>query len=91
MFLPSSIPHSIRCHYCLPFNQESKLKWNEHPHPFLNFYGGKKSKYLSYYCDKCKNGFTTTESDTISLNRYKLNKIRIQKIKKIYENMDNHI
>lgn len=90
MFLPSSIPHSIRCPFCQPFDtwedQEAKLKWNEHPHP-----GGKKSKYLSYYCDKCKNGFTTTESDTISLNRYKLNKIRIQKIKKIYENMDNHI
>ena len=82
MFLPSSIPHSIRCHYCLTFNQEAKLKWT---------CDWSSTKYLSYYCDKCKNGFTTTESDTISLNRYNLNKIRIQKIKKIYENMDNHI
>ena len=67
--LPENIPHSLRCPYCQPLDgweeQEAKLEWNLHPHP-----NGTKSDYLTYRCDKCKNGFTTTESDTISLNRY---------------------
>lgn len=29
-------------------------------------------KVLVYYCNGCKNGFTTTESDTISVVRIKL-------------------
>lgn len=28
-------------------------------------------KILVYYCHNCKNGFTTTESDTISVKRIK--------------------
>lgn len=76
--LPNNIPHSIRCPHC---GQEAKLEWNLHPHP-----NGAKSEYLSYRCDSCKNGFTTTESDKISLKRYHSKKrsvYRKDKIKRI--------
>jgi hypothetical protein len=85
MILPSSIPHSLRCPSCQPFDgwkeQDAKLQWQWHPHP-----NGTKSEYLSYYCDNCKNGFTTTASDTISLSRYHSKKrslLRKEKIKKL--------
>ena len=80
--LPKNIPHSIRCPYCQPFDgwkeQLANLKWDLH----INT----GSEYLSYYCDKCRNGFTTTESDTISLSRYHSKKrslLRKDKIKKL--------
>jgi len=80
--LPDNIPHSVRCPYCQPLDgwkeQEAKLEWNSHPH--LN---GSKSEYLSYRCDKCSNGFTTTESDTISLNRYHSKKRSVYRKNKI--------
>ena len=84
MILPKNIPHSLRCPNCQPLDgwekQDAKLEWRLHPHP-----NGTKSEYLSYYCDKCKNAFTTTESDTISLSRYHSKKrslLRKEKIKK---------
>lgn len=61
MKLPDSIPHWIDCPYCTYF--ESKLKW-QMANP------GSVVETLVYYCDNCKNGFTTTESDTISLRHY---------------------
>ena len=82
--LPNNISHSIRCPHC---GQEAKLECNLHPHP-----NGAKSEYLSYRCDSCKNGFTTTESDTISLKRYHSKKrsvYRKDKIKRLYENLDS--
>lgn len=81
--LPKNIPHSIRCPYC--DKQEAQLEWqNSNP--------GSTSETLVYYCYKCKNGFTTTESDTISLKRYHSKKrsvYRRTKIKRLYENLDS--
>jgi protein-arginine kinase activator protein McsA len=73
MILPSSIPHSLRCPSC----QEhlANLKWD------LHITTG--SKYLSYYCDNCKNGFTTTASDTISLKHYHSKKRSVYRKNKI--------
>ncbi len=82
MILPKSIPHSLICPSCQPFDgwkeQLANLQWQFHPHP-----NGLKSEYLSYYCDKCSNGFTTTESDTISLNRYNSKKRSLLRKNKI--------
>jgi len=85
MILPNNIPHSLRCPSCQPFDdwkeQDAKLQWQWHPHP-----NGTKSEYLSYYCNNCKNGFTTTASDKISLSRYHSKKrslLRKEKIKKL--------
>jgi len=82
MILPDSIPHSLKCPFCEPFDgwkeQLANLKWD------LHITTG--SKYLSYYCDSCKNGFTTTASDTISLRHYNSKKrsfLRKDKIKKL--------
>ena len=63
MLLPSNIPHTIGCPRCEEI--QAILQWQFHPHP-----NGGKSEYLSYHCDKCNHSFTTTESDTISMNRY---------------------
>jgi hypothetical protein len=82
--LPTTITQKLRCPNCKPFDGKEELanlKWSFHTHP-----GGAKSEYLVYYCDICNTGFTTTESDTISLRRYKSKKrglIRKQKIKNI--------
>ena len=80
--LPKNIPHSLRCPSCQPLDgwkeQLANLKWDLHI--------STGSEYLSYYCDNCKNGFTTTESDTISLSRYHSKKrslLRKLKIKKL--------
>ena len=76
--LPNNIPHSIRCPYC--DKQEAKLEWQK-ANP------GSSSETLVYYCDSCKNGFTTTDSDTISLKRYHSKKrsvYRRDKIKRKY-------
>jgi hypothetical protein len=79
MILPKSIPHSLRCPSCQPFDgwkeQLANLKWD------LHITTG--SKYLSYYCDNCKNGFTTTESDTISLKHYHSKKRSVYRKNKI--------
>jgi len=82
MILPTSIPHSLRCPRCQPFDgwkeQLANLKWDLHI--------ATGSKYLSYYCDNCKNGFTTTASDTISLKHYHSKKrslLRKDKIKRL--------
>lgn len=75
MNLPISIPHLIICPYC---QKESKLEWQK-----SSFY-----EILVYYCHECKSGFTTTESDTISLKKYNLKKrsiLRKDIIKKIYK------
>ena len=80
MNLPNSIPHSIDCPSCQS-KQLAKLEWALHPHA-----SGQNIEYLSYYCDNCNNGFTTTESDTISLNRYNSKKrslFRKDKIKRL--------
>jgi hypothetical protein len=82
MILPTSIPHSLRCPSCQPFDgwkeQLANLKWD------LHITTG--SKYLSYYCDNCKDGFTTTASDIISLRHYNSKKrslLRKDKIKRL--------
>ena len=75
MKLPNSIPHSIECPFCE--NSFSKLEYQKNT---LGY------DYLVYYCDFCKSGWTTTESDTISLNLYnslKRKKNRKDKIDKL--------
>lgn len=82
MDLPNSIPHSVNCPSCMPFGlnwkgQLAELEWQTDTSGYF---------YLSYYCRNCTNGFTTTESDTISLNRYNSKKrslFRKDKIKKL--------
>jgi len=85
MDLPNSIPHSIDCSSSQPMNgwskQLAKLEWALHPHA-----SGQNIEYLSYCYENCNNGFTTTESDTISLNRYNSKKrslFRKDKIKRL--------
>jgi transcriptional regulator NrdR family protein len=74
MILPDSIPHCVDCPYCT--HSESKLEWqNANPGSFV--------ETLVYYCDNCKNGFTTTESDTISLKRYHSKKRSVYRKNKI--------
>ena len=83
MILPSSIPHSLKCPFC--DKQDVKLEWQK-----ANT--GSMSETLVYYCDNCKYGFTTTESDKISLKRYyskKRSVYRKYKIKRLYENLDS--
>ena len=87
MILPKNIPHSLRCPWCQPLDvhdnlcagweeQEAKLEWQK-----ANT--GSISETLVYYCDKCKNGFTTTESDTISLSKYQSKKRSLLRKEKI--------
>ena len=80
MILPKNIPHSLRCPYCQPLDgweeQEAKLEWQK-----ANT--GSISETLVYYCDNCKNGFTTTESDTISLSKYQSKKRSLLRKEKI--------
>jgi len=78
MNLPDSIPHSIKCPICysLESNIEANLEWQNQ----------NGNEYLSYYCDNCKNGWTSDESDEISLRHYKSKKrslLRKEKIKKL--------
>lgn len=81
MNLPNSIPHYFKCPYCTFDNFESKLEWQK-ANP------GSITETLVYYCDNCRNGFTTTESDKISLDHF-INKKRSlkrkDKIKRINE------
>ena len=73
MNLPDSIPHSIDC----PCGQIANLEW---------VYPNTLRKYLCYYCNDCKNSFTTTQSDEISMSIYYSKKRSIgrkDKIKKI--------
>lgn len=73
MKLPDTIPHSIDC----PCGQIANLEWQ---------YPSALRKYLSYYCKDCKNSFTTTLSDEISMSIYNSKKRSIKrkdKIKKI--------
>ena len=73
--LPKNIPHSMRCPFC---SGVAELEWQK--------YTGNITEYLSYYCKTCENAFTTTESDEISLRKYKVKKrslLRKLKIKKI--------
>ena len=74
MILPKNIPHSLRCPYC--DKQEAKLEWQK-ANP------GSISETLVYYCDNCRNGFTTTESDTISLSKYHSKKRSLLRKEKI--------
>lgn len=82
MDLPSSIPNSMNCPSCMPaglsWNEQlAKLEWQMYKSGY---------SYLVYYCDNCKNGWTTTESDEISLkfrNNKKRSEKRKYKIKKI--------
>ena len=89
MKLPTTIAQTLRCPNCKPFDgkeQLANLKWNFHPHPGVKRSSFSSSEYLVYYCNICNTGFTTTESDTISLRRYRSKKrslIRKQKIKNI--------
>jgi hypothetical protein len=79
MKLPDSIPHSLNCPYSC--HSKAELEWQKAP--------GSVTKNLVYYCHECKNGFTTTESDTISLKHYNNKKrslVRKDKIKKINDN-----
>jgi hypothetical protein len=83
MKLPNSIPHSIKCPCCVSNGcdeQLAKLEWQK--------YSSNSSEHLSYYCDNCKNGWTTNESDELSF-KYFQNKERSinrkNKINKINE------
>ena len=81
MILPKNIKHSLRCPWCQPEGlnwkeQEAKLEWQKANK-------GSISETLVYYCDNCKNGFTTTESDTISLSKYQSKKRSLLRKKKI--------
>jgi hypothetical protein len=84
MKLPDSIPHSLNCPYSWrhqQYHSKAELEWQK-ANP------GSVVKTLVYYCHVCKNGFTTTESDTISLKHYNNKKrslVRKDKIKKINE------
>jgi hypothetical protein len=65
----------MRCPFC---SGVAELEWQK--------YTGNITEYLSYYCKTCENAFTTTESDEISLRKYKVKKrslLRKLKIKKI--------
>ena len=78
MNLPDSIPHSIDC----PCGQIANLEW-QYPSALHKFLG---LKHLSYYCKDCKNSFTTTSSDEVSMcifNSKKRSLKRKNKIKKI--------
>jgi hypothetical protein len=82
MDLPKSIPHFIVCPSCTP----SDLNWNEQLAGLEWQIDAWGHPYLVYYCKNCKNGFTTTESDTISLERYNSKKrsvLRKNKISKL--------
>lgn len=73
MNLPNSIPHSIDC----PCGQIAHLEW---------VYPNALRKYLCYNCKDCKNSFTTTQSDEISMHIYYSKKRSIgrkDKIKRI--------
>lgn len=73
MNLPNSIPHSIDC----PCGQIANLEW---------VYPNALRKYLSYYCKDCKNSFTTTSSDEVSMHIFNSKKRSLKrkgKIKKI--------
>lgn len=84
MKLPDNIPHSLDCPYQWKhqqYNYSAKLEWQK-ANP------GSVTKTLVYYCHVCKNGFTTTESDEISLKHYYSKKrsiVRKNKIKIINE------
>jgi len=81
MLLPKNIEHSLECPYAKCLSFYAKLEWQK-ANP------GSITETLVYYCYNCRNGFTTTESDTISLrhfNNKKLSLIRKDKIKKVYE------
>lgn len=77
--MTQSLPNSHLCSFC---SGTAILEEQD--------YGG-ICKYLVYYCHSCKNGFTTTESDTISIARIQSTKRKIristrrkEKIKKIF-------
>ena len=78
MNLPNSIPHSIDCHSC--DNILSKLGWRKDNWGY---------DYLVYNCSFCKQGWTTNESDEISIRSRQSKKRSIkrkEKIKKIHKN-----
>jgi hypothetical protein len=58
----------------MPFEQHALLEWQNHPNGYC---------YLVYYCNNCKNGWTTTECDEMTLKKRNIANIRISKIKKI--------
>ena len=78
MNLPNSIPHSIDCPSCdnsLAKLQSVKDNWGY--------------DYLVYNCSFCKQGWTTNESDEISISSRQSKKRSIkrkEKIKKIHKN-----
>lgn len=84
MNLPNSIPHSIECPSCVPsgLNWDVRLAVLEWQKDTWGF------DYLVYYCENCKNGYTTTESDELSIKTRHIKKrseIRKLKVKKINE------
>jgi len=82
MNLPNSIPHSINCPSCMP----SGLNWKEQLAELEWQVDNSGYFYLSYYCKNCTNGWTTNDSDEISLRQRKIKKrslLRKDKIKKI--------
>ena len=58
MILSTTIPKTQNCAFC---DNVSILEEQD--------YQSISKALLVYYCSKCKNGFTTTESDTISVYR----------------------
>ena len=73
--LPKSIPHSMECPVCS--NSIAKLQWQKDSRGF---------DYLIYSCSFCKEGWTTNESDEISIKNRQIKKrslIRKDKIKRL--------
>ena len=75
MNLPNSIPHSVDCPSC--DNDLAKLQWQKDTSGY---------DYLVYNCSFCKEGWTTNESDEISV-KTRQNKKRNDKIK---DKIKNH-
>jgi Zn finger protein HypA/HybF involved in hydrogenase expression len=80
--LPKNIPHSVKCPRCVPSGLNwdenlARLEWQKDTWGF---------DYLVYYCENCKEGFTTTKSDELSIKTRQIKKrnlIRKNKIKKL--------
>jgi hypothetical protein len=90
MLLPNNIPHTLYCPHCHEDDNKANLKWNHHT-PSGGYF---TTEYLCYHCDKCDSGFTTTETDIISLNRYHSKKrslVRKDKISKLRDEENFYI
>ncbi len=80
MKLPDTICHSIECPSCS--NDFSKLEWQK------DISG---NDYLAYNCSFCKQSWTTTESDEISIKYRNIKKRSIKRKNKINKINSNEL